>query len=198
MKILLGVLLAASVADTAEGAPAPLKRTTKRLVSATGGETVTLESGFIYDIGTLGDDQREEVEINLGGRSGAAALRLASGATAAICIPEKKKLTVRGGNASGTTCAGAGICVPQGTTLIVFGGGKLVAYGGNAANGGVGAAGGGGIYCRWGLSLADNLCYAIGGAGGRGGDGGGGAAAAGMRAERRARARGSAFRKGRR
>ena len=63
------------------------------------------------------------------------ALYVADGATAVIYVPTGVTLTVKGGNASGTEGAGAGIRVPPTSTLVVTGGGTLNVTGGNAANG---------------------------------------------------------------
>ena len=101
-----------------------------------------------------------------------------NGALAAICIPSNKTLRLKGANAIGQNRAGAGISIPLGTTLIVFGGGTLNVTGGNAANGGAGQWGGANIYCNWGLTDSDAKCKCHGGDGGKGGHGGGGAAAA--------------------
>ena len=92
-------------------------------------------------------------------------------ATAVIYIPKNVTLTVRGGNASGTESAGAGIRLNNGSTLIVTGGGNLNVTGGNAANGGNGGNGTSG-------SFRDGLDYWTAGSGGNGGNGGGGASAA--------------------
>ena len=100
------------------------------------------------------------------------ALQVADGATSVIYIPTNVTLTVAGGNASGTTGAGAGILLPSGSTLIVTGSGRLVATGGNAANGSNGENGGN---ADGGDSHGDTMKN---GAGGNGGNGGGGAAAA--------------------
>ena len=100
--------------------------------------------------------------------NGGNAFKVAEGATAVLYIQKGATLTANGGNASGTTAAGAGIYVPFSSTLIVTGGGTLVATGGSAANGDNGGNGG-----------AGHQYYADGtpGRGGDGGSGGGGAAA---------------------
>ena len=107
--------------------------------------------------------------------SSESALYVASGATSVIYIPKNVTLTVKGGNAQGTHGAGAGIAVPTSSTLIVTGGGKIVAQGGNAANGAGGGNGGNGVIIDDNDSYYDEWGHA--GAGGDGGDGGGGAAA---------------------
>jgi len=96
-------------------------------------------------------------------------LSIASGATVYIYIPAGVTLTATGGNASGTTGAGAGIELPESSTLYLMGKGKVEAYGGRAANGG----NGGGGYDAY-LDYDKTI---LGGSGGRGGDGGGGAGA---------------------
>ncbi|MDO5318721.1 MAG: hypothetical protein Q4G65_08855, partial [bacterium] len=96
------------------------------------------------------------------------ALWIASGATVVIDIPAGITLTVRGGDASGTASAGAGVFLPPSSTLVVVGEGKLVATGGNAASGGNGAKGGDADF--------NDSNWTTGG-GGKGGDGGGGAGA---------------------
>lgn len=58
--------------------------------------------------------------------------------TVRIYIAPGITLTVRGGNASGTTGAGAGINLPSGATLELYGSGTISATGGNAASGGAG------------------------------------------------------------
>ena len=66
------------------------------------------------------------------------ALSVADDATAVIYIPSNVTLSVTGGNANGTTGAGAGIKVSANATLVVTGEGTLTVKGGNAANGGNG------------------------------------------------------------
>ena len=89
--------------------------------------------------------------------------------TVYLYIPSGKTITCTGANASGTTGGGAGIELTAGNTLYLIGSGRLVATGGNAANGGNGGAGGDADF-RW-------LNWVQSGAGGKGGDGGGGAGA---------------------
>ena len=97
-------------------------------------------------------------------------LTISSGATVYIYIPKGVTLTAQGGNASGQTGAGAGIHLPQSSTLYLLGEGELKAYGGHAANGCNGSQGQGG---NWTGSISGNY----GGNGGNGGAGGGGAGA---------------------
>ena len=113
----------------------------------------------------------------LSGAGQGSGLYVQEGKTVYLYIPKGVTLTAKGANADGTTGAGAGILLPQGSTLHIVGEGTLVATGGNAADGGAGDNGsdaklddesvgtwflGKKIYC---------------GAGGQGGHGGGGAGA---------------------
>ncbi len=120
----------------------------------------TLQSGRYY----VNDDVMFE-----NGATGSG-LTISSGATVYIYIPKGVTLTAQGGNASGQTGAGAGIHLPQSTTLYLLGEGELKAYGGHAANGCNGLQGQGG---SWTGSISGNY----GGNGGTGGAGGGGAGA---------------------
>ena len=120
----------------------------------------TLQSGRYY----VNDDVMFE-----NGATGSG-LTISSGATVYIYIPKGVTLTAQGGNASGQTGAGAGIHLPQSTTLYLLGEGELKAYGGHAANGCNGSQGQGG---NWTGSISGNY----GGNGGNGGAGGGGAGA---------------------
>lgn len=96
-------------------------------------------------------------------------LTIADGATVHFYIPRGVTLTARGGNASGRSGAGAGIELPQGSSLFLEGKGKVVAQGGNAANGCNGNRGGN--------AGRDESRGIWPGYGGSGGDGGGGAGA---------------------
>jgi len=120
----------------------------------------TLQSGRYY----VNDDVMFE-----NGATGSG-LTISSGATVYIYIPKGVTLTAQGGNASGQTGAGAGILLPQSSTLYLLGEGELKAYGGHAANGCNGSQGQGG---NWTGSISGNY----GGNGGNGGAGGGGAGA---------------------
>ena len=96
-------------------------------------------------------------------------LSIADGATVHLYIPRDVTLTARGGNASGRSGAGAGIYLPQRSTLFLEGQGKVVAWGGNAADG---------SNCNNGSNAGRNESYGIWpGNGGSGGNGGGGAGA---------------------
>ena len=95
-------------------------------------------------------------------------LSIAPGATVYLYIPKGVTLKATGGNASGQRGAGAGILLPQSSTLCLQGSGTVIAQGGNAANGGYG---GEGSNAGW-----DGNNYWS-GTGGNGGYGGGGAGA---------------------
>lgn len=101
---------------------------------------------------------------------GGSGLKIASGATVYIYIPENSTLKATGKNGSGTTGGGAGIWVPSGSKLVFLGKGTVVAQGGRAGDGTDGKNGAGSSYS----SSSDN--YTL-GAGGNGGAGGGGAGA---------------------
>ena len=100
-----------------------------------------------------------------------------SGRTVTLYIPAGVTLTVKGADASGTTGAGAGILLPEGSTLNIIGAGTLVATGGNAANGQDGSRGTDGRLLdeesvdEW--FLGKKIYCGYGGAGGYGGGGAG-------------------------
>ena len=100
-----------------------------------------------------------------------------SGRTVTLYIPAGVTLTVKGADASGTTGAGAGILLPEGSTLNIIGAGTLVATGGNAANGEAGSRGTDGRLLdeesvdEW--FLGKKISCGYGGAGGYGGGGAG-------------------------
>ena len=96
-------------------------------------------------------------------------LTIADGATVYLYIPHGVTLTARGGHADGQTGAGAGIELPESSTLYLQGKGTVKAYGGNAADGGRGGDGGNAGYSY------DTSTWT--GGGGKGGYGGGGAGA---------------------
>ena len=126
-----------------------------------GDEGKTLQNNTVYRVTSNATISR------LGTTS--SALYVADNATAVIYIPKGITLTVNGGNASGTTGAGAGIRLNSGSTLVVTGQGTLNVTGGNAANG---ANGGNADDCYLDMDSSH------GGQGGAGGNGGGGGAAA--------------------
>ena len=99
---------------------------------------------------------------------GESALKIADGATVTLNIPAGVTIALRGGDAVGTTGAGAGIEVPANAKLYVIGEGALTTFGGKGANGGDGENGAAGY-------APDGMLYS--GAGGVGGFGGGGAGA---------------------
>ena len=99
------------------------------------------------------------------------------GKTVTLYIPGGVTLTVKGADAEGTTGAGAGILLPEGTTLNIIGAGTLVATGGKAANGQAGSRGTDGrlddeeSVDEW--FLGKKIYCGYGGAGGYGGGGAG-------------------------
>ncbi|MBO6121160.1 MAG: hypothetical protein J6Q49_04800, partial [Kiritimatiellae bacterium] len=147
---------------------------------------VAARAGFtsIYTLGS-GDAGRElanntvykvESDLTLTNTGTGPGLSVASGATAVLYIKKGATLTVNGGNSNGTSAGDAGIRVLFGRTLVVTGGGKLVATGGNAANG----ADGGSWRCNadWGGSADAGSSHVDSTGGGNGGNGGAGASAA--------------------
>ncbi len=98
-------------------------------------------------------------------------LKITSGATVYIYVPEGVTLTAIGGGTNTARQQGgyAGILLPSSSTLIILGEGKVEATGGRAGNGESGSSGSKGT-----LSAGS---YYYGGAGGAGGAGGGGAGA---------------------
>ena len=133
----------------------------KAMLKVFGGPMV-LADGDIY---TVASDE------SLQGKNGESAIAVADGASAIINIRSGATLTVRGGNASGTTGAAPAIRVPENSTLYIVGDGTLVATGGAAANGGTGGDGSAG-------EIDIPNVKGRGGAGGAGGVGGGGGAPA--------------------
>ncbi|MBR3086188.1 MAG: hypothetical protein IKH04_07280, partial [Kiritimatiellae bacterium] len=143
-------------------------------------------AGFtsIYTLGS-GDAGRElanntvykvESDLTLTNTGTGPGLSVASGATVVLYIKKGVTLTVAGGNSNGTNAGDAGIRVLSGRTLVVTGGGKLVATGGNAANG----ADGGSWRCNadWGGSADAGSSHVDSTGGGNGGNGGSCASAA--------------------
>ena len=94
-----------------------------------------------------------------------------------LYIPAGVTLTAIGANAAGTTGAGAGILLPSGSTLHILGEGKLVATGGNAANGTDGGDATKGEEDEESVGTWFLGKKILGGLGGGGGNGGGGAGA---------------------
>ncbi|MBS7008915.1 hypothetical protein [Anaerostipes sp.] len=123
-------------------------------------DTTITEAGKTYGTGTY--------VINAGtytapaGKSG-----IAVNPGASVTLKVNGNVTIRGGNASGRTGAGAGIEVPGDATLIIRGSGSLTLQGGSAAGGADGSKGNDG----------DKSNETRGGLGAFGGVGGGGAGA---------------------
>ena len=99
---------------------------------------------------------------------GQSALSVAPYATVFIELKNSATLELVGGNATTNQGAGAGLCVPTNSIVYIFGSGRLIAKGGNAASGADGKTGG--------TAKGSSKELTI-GAGGAGGMGGGGAAA---------------------
>ena len=111
---------------------------------------------------------------------GGSGMTVADGATVVLYVPAGVTLTATGANGSGRTGGGAGIRVPETSTLIITGEGTINATGGNAGNGGNGANGSKGTRPTYSY-VASTYTYkgkGSSGPGGAGGDGGGGAGAA--------------------
>lgn len=100
-------------------------------------------------------------------------LKIKSGATVYIYVPEGVTLTAVGGGTNTVRQNGgyAGILLPSSSKLIILGEGNVVATGGRAGNGASGSSGNAG-FITW---DGDDRYY--GGGGGAGGAGGGGAGA---------------------
>ena len=129
--------------------------TTERTIGADGS---TLLNGVIYRV-------RDNQTVTAApGQSG---YRVADNGTAVIYVPVGVTLTVTGGDAHDSVGAGAGIEVPSSSTLVITGGGKVVAKGGNAADGAAGENGGDAALDK------NNTTAGTGGAGGAGGGGAG-------------------------
>lgn len=120
----------------------------------------TLQNNTIYKV---------ESDLTLTNTGTGPGLSVASGATVVLYIKKGVTLTVNGGNSSGRSAGDAGLRVLSGRTLVVTGGGKLVATGGNAGNG---VNGGDAGSCSLNMSGDSH-----GGQGGAGGNGGAGASA---------------------
>lgn len=96
--------------------------------------------------------------------TGGSGMNVKDGATVVLYVPEGVTLTANGADGEGRTGGGAGIRVPDSSTLIITGDGMVKVTGGNAGNGGDGESG------------LDASQYSP-GLGGQGGAGGGGAGA---------------------
>ena len=107
----------------------------------------------------------------LNSTTGGSGMSVEDGATVVLYVPAGVTLTATGANGSGRTGGGAGIHVPETSTLVITGEGTVNATGGNAGNGGNGADGSTGT-----ISPYNSTSYsANSGVGGSGGNGGGGA-----------------------
>ena len=126
----------------------------------TGSET-TLSNGSYY--------LDSNVTYDKSGTYYANGLAIASNATVYIYVPSGVTLTAKGGPASDTNGAGAGINVPDGARLYIYGNGTVTAKGGVAAGGTSGGNGGG----AYGFPDGGNNSSGSGGSGGTGGGGAG-------------------------
>ena len=104
--------------------------------------------------------------------TGCSGISVESNSTVVIYVPKNVTLRASGANGEGRIGGGAGICVPETSTLIITGEGMVVATGGNAGKGSDGKNG----YDGSGYGGGSTVYY--GGKGGAGGGGGGGAGAA--------------------
>ena len=118
-----------------------------------------LKNGYVYTV--TGNP-------TITGENGYSALDVALNATVTIYIPEGHTLTLKGSDSNGTRGGAAGIYLRNGSTLVLTGGGKVIATGGKAGNG----SGGGN-----GSSASMDYDHTTAGTGGNGGAGGGGAGA---------------------
>ena len=114
---------------------------------------------------------------SINGIGNGSGMNVQAGKTVNLYIPAGVTLTVKGADANGTKGAGAGILLPEGSTLNIVGAGKLVAKGGNAANGAAGEKGSPAYVDgdSWESFFLGDQNYP--GVGGWGGHGGGGAGA---------------------
>ena len=142
---------------------------------------LSTDEGLILTSGNYSVLSDTTVTATQAGKSG---IKIEEGSTVNLYIPEKYTLTVKGADGKGRDGGGAGIWIPSTSTLNIYGGGTIVATGGNAGNGGDGQNGG------W---IEDNTRiitfvriaveriftgeWHVQSAGGLGGDGGGGAGA---------------------
>lgn len=138
-------------------------------------ETIVMEDGKVYSI-------QKDVTIDMrdNGQTIGAALKVNDGATAVLNIPKGYTLTLYGSNGVDTTKITKpgypGVEIPETSKLIVTGGGKIKAYGGQNSLGHVGADGGDGKAgcCEWGpwYWSGSHETPGSGGDGGCGGSGG--------------------------
>jgi hypothetical protein len=148
--------------------------------------TVTSAWTHITEGSTKGFELRDDyyyVTQNLtftntnGGAGQGSGLYVQAGRTVRLYIPAGVTLTAIGADASGTSGAGAGILLPEGSTLHIIGNGTIVATGGNAADGGNGGNGTKGEEDTQSVGTWFLGKKILGGLGGGGGNGGGGAGA---------------------
>ena len=74
--------------------------------------------------------------------TGCSGISVESNSTVVIYVPKDVTLTAIGANGEGRIGGGAGIHVPETSTLVITGEGSVVAKGGNAGDGANGADGG--------------------------------------------------------
>ena len=109
--------------------------------------------------------------------AGGSGISIEDGATVVIYIPTNVTFTAIGANGSGQTGGGAGILVPETSTLIITGEGTVNATGGNAGNGGNGRDGEKGHMRTHHVTDGSSYQMWYSGNSGAGGLGGGGAGA---------------------
>ena len=91
-----------------------------------------LSNGYVYTVAN-------DVTIKAG--AGLSGIYLDANSTAVLYIPSGVTLKVQGGAGQGTSGGGAGIEVPSTSSLVVTGGGRLEATGGDGGSGGNGGDG---------------------------------------------------------
>ena len=106
--------------------------------------------------------------------AGGSGMSIADNATVVLHVPAGVTLTATGANGSGQIGGGAGIRVPETSTLVITGEGIINATGGDAGNGGDGADGLVGSFQTKTVNSLNRI-KGYSGAGGSGGAGGGGA-----------------------
>ena len=131
-------------------------------IPLTAATDANLQNNTIYEVNE---------SLTLPAVAGSSKFRVLGNNVVAINIKKGVTLTLKGGDATGETGAGAAISVASGATLYIMGEGTLVATGGAAGNGCGGSSGGNG----W---VGSDENRGKGGTGGTGGKGGGGGAAA--------------------
>ena len=119
--------LAAFAAFSLALAPRVAEAGFTRVKSIDKGGRQTLDDQTIYRLDS------NDVTVNAG--SGLSAYEVSPNATAVLYIPAGSTLTLKAGAASGTSGAGAGIEVPENSTLIIVGAGTIVANGGKGGSG---------------------------------------------------------------